>query len=574
MINKVIAQKFKLLAALLEIHNQDVFKVRSYQKGARIIEKHPQEISTMTPEAIFAVPGIGKAIGNKTIELLEKGSFEVLDEWLAKTPSGIVEMIQIKGLGPKKIASIWQDLGIESLGELLYACNENRLMLYKGFGEKTQASIQESIIFYMDHQGQFLYAQVEPEAHKLTGLLKEAFPAARFSLTGDFNRHELVIDRLVWITDLDLAALETLAQQLLWNPAGDLDAGAKAQTQRSWVLPTGLRLTFIRPETKDYLETLFELNCDANFYQAFRDSYPKLNDLPIPDNSGLTEDSCADKVFFTQHQVAYIPPYLRNEIKWLDLAVKDELPTIITPADVKGVIHAHSRYSDGANTLAEMAKGAQDLGYEYLVITDHSQTAVYANGLKPSVIMQQHEEIDALNQQLAPFKIFKSIESDILRNGELDYAPNILAGFDLVIASVHAGLQMTQADATQRLLNAIENKYTSVLGHMTGRLLLSRKGFPLDLERILDACQEHQVVIELNANPRRLDMDWHHIQKALDRNLLISINPDAHSIQGIKDIRYGVLAAQKAGVMARQNLSSFSLQQMEDFVAGAKHKRN
>lgn len=571
--NKVIAQKFKLLAALLEIHHQDVFKIRSYQKGSRIIEKHPQELSAMTQEAIFAIPGIGKAIGNKSIELLEKGSFEVLNEWLAGTPPGIVEMIQIKGLGPTKIATIWQDLGIESLGELLYACNENRLMLYKGFGAKSQAGIQESILFYMDHQGQFLFAQVEPEAQRLDKLLKKAFPAAHFSLTGDSKRQELVIDQLVWITDIDENALDTFALEMECEAAKNGPEG-NIDHQRTWVLPSGLRLMFIFSKKEQYLETLFKWNCHPDFYKSFRETYPESGtQLTLPLSDAMDKERM-DEGIFLQHQLAYIPPYLRNEAKWLELAAKNTLPVIITPADVKGVIHSHSRYSDGANTLTEMAKGAQDLGYQYLVISDHSQTAVYANGLKPAAILEQHAEIDALNQQLTPFKIFKGIESDILRNGDLDYPPNILAGFDLVIASVHAGLKMTEADATERLLHAIRNKYTNILGHMTGRLLLSRKGFPVDLDQILDACQEHQVVIELNANPRRLDMDWHHIQKALDRNLLISVNPDAHSIQGIKDIRYGVLAAQKAGVTPSQNLSSFSLQEMEAFVADAKHKRN
>lgn len=571
--NKVIAQKFKLLAALLEIHHQDAFKIRSYQKGARIIEKHPQQLSTMTQEEIFAIPGIGKAIGGKSLELIEKGHFEVLDQWLASTPAGVVEMTAIKGLGPKKIAAIWQDLGIESPGELLYACNENRLMLYKGFGARSQASIQEAILFFMDHQGMYLYAQVEPEAERLDALFKKHFTQAHFSLTGDYKRQELVIQQLVWITDQDPQALNDFLLEMECTPVETNDSEI-IHAHKSYVLPAGLHLMFIFPQKQQYIETLFMWNSHPDFYKAFREAYPASSIPPSASLSENTDPERVDEVIFAAHKLAYVPPYLRNDSKWLEPAANNSLPSIITPRDVKGVIHSHSRYSDGANTLAEMARGAQEQGYAYLVISDHSQTAVYAGGLKPATILEQHQEIDQLNQQLAPFKIFKSIESDILRNGDLDYPPAVLDGLDLVIASVHSGLKMTREEATERLLKVIRNKYTNILGHMTGRLLLSRKGFPVDLDQILDSCQEHQVVIELNANPRRLDMDWHHIQKALDRNLLISINPDAHSIMGINDIRYGVLAAQKAGVTPSQNLSSFSLEQMEAFIATARLKRN
>jgi DNA polymerase (family 10) len=250
------------------------------------------------------------------------------------------------------------------------------------------------------------------------------------------------------------------------------------------------------------------------------------------------------------------------------------MPALIEGKDIKGLIHCHSNWSDGAHTLEEMAKACIQRGWEYMVISDHSRTAVYANGLTEERLIAQHAQVDELNKQLAPFKIFKSIESDILNDGSLDYPDEVLERFDLVIASVHSNLKMHEDKATARLLNAIRNPYTTILGHMTGRLLLSRNGYPVDHKAIIDACAEHHVVIELNAHPRRLDMDWKWIPYALERSVLISIDPDAHYLEGYDDVNYGALAAQKGGLTKEKNLSSFSLKEFENFLVGQSKKRS
>ncbi|HSC37027.1 MAG TPA: PHP domain-containing protein, partial [Chitinophagaceae bacterium] len=276
-----------------------------------------------------------------------------------------------------------------------------------------------------------------------------------------------------------------------------------------------------------------------------------------------TTDVDQEETLFAKLGLPYIPVYLREQEWVLNQAT---LPQVITPADIKGIIHSHSNWSDGGNTLDEMAKACIAAGYEYLVISDHSKSAFYANGLSEERIREQHRYIDELNSKLAPFKIFKSIESDILNDGSLDYPDNVLATFDLVIASVHSNLKMTEEKAMTRVLKAIENPYTTILGHPTGRLLLSRKGYPLDHSKIIDACLANKVVIELNAHPRRLDMDWRWIREATEKGVLISIDPDAHTIEGFGDCRYGVLAAQKAGLTKENNLSSFSLKEFEQFL--------
>ena len=306
----------------------------------------------------------------------------------------------------------------------------------------------------------------------------------------------------------------------------------------------------------------FVTGSSPEFANSFLTQFPNLE---------FSESTVSDDSYiFKQASINYIPPCLRETAKIIERAKTSSLPQLIQPEDIKGIIHSHSNWSDGNNTLEEMATAAKEQGFEYLVISDHSKSAFYAQGLHEEKINAQHRLIEELNNKLTGFKIFKSIESDILYDGSLDYSNAILSTFDLVIASVHSILKMTEEKAMQRLITAIENKYSTILGHMTGRLLLSRKGYPVDHKKIIDACAANNVVIELNAHPSRLDIDWRHIDYALEKNVLISIDPDAHSIDGFKDTRYGVLSAQKAMVTKEQNLSSMGLQEFEIFIAKTK----
>jgi DNA polymerase (family 10) len=265
--------------------------------------------------------------------------------------------------------------------------------------------------------------------------------------------------------------------------------------------------------------------------------------------------------------VHFIPAPLREDPAIIDRAIQFSLSPLIHFSDIKGIIHSHSNWSDGLHTIEDMANACIEQGFEYLVISDHSKSAFYANGLSEERIREQHVYVEELNRKLAPFHIFKSIECDILNDGRLDYSDDVLSTFDLVITSVHSNLKMTEEKAMSRLLTAIQNPFTRILGHPTGRLLLSRAGYPVDHKTLIDACAAHGVVIELNAHPRRLDLDWRWISYALQKNVMISIDPDAHSISGYHDIHYGVLAAQKGGVTASDNLSSYSLEQMKKFIA-------
>ena len=310
------------------------------------------------------------------------------------------------------------------------------------------------------------------------------------------------------------------------------------------------------------MKQVFLKNSSVEFEEFFTKSFPAISYAACENEAAV----------FEQAGLRFIPAFQRENESIIEFAKHNELPALLRVSDIKGIIHCHSDWSDGNNTIEQMATAAIAKGLEYLVISDHSKSAFYAKGLNEERIQQQHLYVDELNKKLAPFKIFKSIESDILNDGSLDYSNAILSTFDLVIASVHSNLKMPQERAMMRLINAIENPYTTILGHMTGRLLLSRKGYPVDHKKIIDACAANNVVIELNAHPSRLDIDWRHIDYALEKNVLLSIDPDAHSIDGFDDVRYGILVAQKAMLSKAQNLSSFSLKELELFLDKKKIK--
>lgn len=565
--NYYIADQFSLLSKLMDIHGENSFKTKSYSVAAYTIEKLPAQLTETPPEKIIAIRGIGDAIGKKIAEIMNTGELSLLREYISRTPAGVIEMLNIKGLGPKKIATIWKEMELESIGELLYACQENRLMLYKGFGEKTQNNVREAIEFFFNHQGSHLYADLEVYALAIDAKLKTDFPQYRYALTGEFRRQSEIIHQLEWITTMPLAqAREFFTSNGFTEEAeetGTEDLHAPTDLAGSILFkgPEGIRLQFHFSPEASFTIALFENSGSTEFLDAWRHRTNWDRSVSYP----------TEEAIFSAAGISFIPSPQREQGAILDTAAKAPLPAPIQPGDIKAIIHSHSNWSDGSNTLEEMAAACIQKGFEYLVISDHSKSAFYANGLKEDRIKEQHHQIEELNAKLAPFTIFKSIECDILNDGALDYSEPILSTFDLVITSVHSNLKMSEEKAMTRLLRAIENPYTTILGHMTGRLLLSRPGYPVDHKRIIDACAENKVVIELNAHPRRLDMDWRWIGYALERGVLISIDPDAHSTEGYKDIKYGVLAAQKAGLTKESNLSSFGLEQFRAFLTERKN---
>jgi len=551
--NYAIADNFSLLAKLMDIHGENSFKTKTYSVAAFNIEKLPMQLKDTPRENLFSIKGIGESVGRKIIEMLDTGELGLLKEYLLKTPPGVAEMLNIKGIGPKKINTIWKEMELESIGELLYACEENRLTLFKGFGEKTQQNIRESIEFYLQNQGSFLYAQVHEVFEQIKTYLEKLFGADNVRVTGAYRRQELTIDELEFVIHENN---EVIKPKFLTAQPPELLA--EDHDNLLYRLKNGLKLLLYTGKS-DMILRQFNTTGSRHFIEGFNQEFPslQLNDKPPGQN---------DEAIFQAAGISFIEPCLRESTGIIERAKNNQLPELIQPSDIKGIIHSHSNWSDGVNTIEEMARECIKRGYEYLVISDHSKTAAYANGLSEERIREQHRYIDELNDQLKPFRIFKSIESDILNDGSLDYSPGILATFDLVIASVHSNLKMTEEKAMARVMKAIENPYTKILGHMTGRLLLSRNGYPLNHEKIIDACAANKVVIEINAHPRRLDIDWKWIGYAMEKGVLLSIDPDAHELAGFDDVKYGVLAAQKGGLTKEHNLSCFSLEQFENWI--------
>jgi len=553
--NYAIADQLSLLSRIMDIHGENSFKSKSYASAAFALEKLPQPVAGLTKEKICAIRGIGDSVGSKIMELLESGSLAQLQEYLLRTPAGVLEMLQIKGLGPKKIHTIWKEMHIDSIEALRTACAENRISEKKGFGAKTQQNILDAIDFQQAHAGKHLYAQLAEFAEAFTLKLKDKFPGHQTEITGAFRRQLEIIESLDWVTTVSSEDLQHYLLSDTVQLVADRDGMLILNLEQT------VLLRFYITDAESFGRQLFESSCSEDFLHAFE-----------KEHAGWRQET-TEAGIFAAAQLPYIPPFLREKASFLQKAGTFAYDDLVETAGIKGLIHAHSNWSDGAHTLEEMAEALIRLGFEYLVISDHSKAAYYANGLTEARIREQHNHIDALNRKLAPFRIFKSIECDILNDGALDYDNKVLSTFDLVITSVHSNLDMDEEKAMRRLLGAIANPYTTILGHMTGRLLLRRKGYPVNHKTIIDACVAHGVAIEINASPSRLDIDWRWVDDAMEKGLMLSINPDAHTIDEFRNIRYGVMMGQKGGLTKQRNLSSLTLGQFEAYLESRKQKR-
>lgn len=543
MTNKEIARSFKKLADLMELHGENSYRIRSYSNAYITFRKLGQPLTEMSDEDIKSLKGVGDAIASKTRSLLTTGTFDTMERYLEKTPPGVQEMIQIKGFGPKKIKTIWKDMGVETIGELLYACNENRLVELKGFGAKTQEDLKKTLEYYLRSRDKFHYATLEEEADDLVEELKTRLPNCQIQLTGEMRRKCNVINEMEVLIAGDYDPKEIFDGEFL-TEKNKIDNGVEAFTVNE--IPVFIR----NCKKEEFGSKLFRYTATEEFMNSFLEQFKGTDFRNLE-----TEQAVFEKV-----KLPPIEPELRETTYFLAKATENNLLKLIEEKDLKGVVHNHTTYSDGLHTLEEMANAAKDLGYEYIVISDHSKSAFYANGLKEERLHEQWAEIDSLNAKMENFKIFKGIESDILSDGKLDYPEELLKQFDCIIASVHSNLKMDIDKATTRLVRAIENPYTHILGHPTGRLLLSRKGYPIDYQRIIDACAANGVAIELNANPHRLDLDWRWIPVAMEKGVKISINPDAHSVGGLQHTRFGVFSARKGGLTKEMCLNALGME--------------
>lgn len=596
-----LRRALRLTATLLELHDENPYKVRAWQNAEAALERADDALLAGQPtaEGLQASVGLGKGMAATVAEALRTGRLAELEQLLTITPAGVVKLMQVKGIGPKRVRTLWREAGIESPEELLEACETGIVAKIKGFGPKIQEQVREAVEFTIAARGQVLLSQADALGAELLALAQALPGTIRAEIAGAARRAlETIAEVVIVVATEDPAA---------FHAALDASPGLQPDPARSgpWAwrgtapdyahVPVEVRLTTPECFVNDWiLATGSAAHLDAPLPPLAQEwvspSRVPAEETPAAEGGRKTKGSLkaavpaapsplptpttlrhmlkgasyqTETAFYSASGLRQcIEPELREGRHELALAAEEKIPQLIKFQDLRGSLHNHSTYSDGAHTLRRMAEHLRAAGYEYLGICDHSRTASYAGGMPDFKVREQWREVDTLNQELAPFRIFKGIESDILSDGSLDYDEDLLAGFDFVVASVHANLRMDERTATDRLLHAIAHPRTTFLGHPTGRLLLRRAGYPLDFKAVIDACAHYGVAIELNSNPWRLDLDWRWLTYALEQGVLTALNPDAHSVEGYADMHYGVRVGRKALLTADRCLNAWPLDKL------------
>ena len=542
--NREISRLFSLYAELLLLHKKDERLAALLSGASYRLRNITESITQLSHEDLLKQ--FREEIVKIIAEIKQSGTAQALEELIELTPQGLFEMMRIKGLGGKKLSVLWNVAGIDSLEALLEACKKNKVAAITGFGVKTQENIIKQIEAYHAQENHFHYATVAEISIALIKTLQQIFKTQLVSLCGEVRRQTLTIERIEIIAAISAKEFNTKVVRRIMV----IKSSNKEQTQA---------------HTLDEIPVTIYHTTKAKFYykqflKTGSENHVKKVCAKLKQQSNYT----SEQSIYKAANLPYIPPEMREDVaEW---NFNKNISQLITVEDIKGVVHNHTTWSDGIDSLNVFVNACKKRKYEYVVISDHSKNAHYAGGLKEEKVLKQMTEIDKLNKKLSPFKIFKSIECDILVSGELDYNEDLLKQFDLVIVSVHQQLKMNEQKATARLIKAIENPYTTILGHATGRQLLIRPGYPIDFKKVIDACAANDVVIEVNANPYRLDIDWSHIPYALEKGVMISIDPDAHSIHEIDNIQWGVSAARKGGLTKDMTWNAMELKKIEEWI--------
>jgi DNA polymerase (family 10) len=573
-----IANLLDQIATLLELkEGSSPFEVRAYQNAARAINALDGDIEQLAREGkLKGVPGLGPTIIKRVEEAIETGHIAFYDELASTTPPIKLEMLRIQGVGPKKINAIYNQLHVESIADLIKAIEENKVAALPSFGKKTQDNILQGIAFLEQHAGRFLYPVAEEEAARIQTVLAAIPEIVRMQVGGSLRRRRETIGDIDMVVSVGDAAGDEIKRKIMEvftsQPSVKAITG-KGETKSSVVLRSGINMDLRVVDDSQFPYTLhhftgskehhiplrrraLSMGMTINDYGLFRGKEPHLELIPCKDEADI----------YAALGMDYIEPEMREDMGEIEAAINHTLPVLVQDSDLRGVLHAHSTWSDGQNTLREMAEACIARGFSYLGITDHSKTAAYAGGLNEEALHRQHEEIDRLNAEYTGrIRILKGTECDILRDGSLDFADEVLATLDFVVASIHSQFNLPPQEQTQRMLRAISNPYVDIIGHPTGRVLLERDGYTLDLEAVIDAAAAHGVCIEINADPSRLDLDWRYLHRARDKGIKIPIDPDAHTIAGLDKMRFGIGIARKGWLRASDVLNTMTTSELLDF---------
>ncbi len=547
-----IVEKLVALSQLLEIRGDNPFKIRAYRNSAEIIGAFPGKIEEFIELAKKnSIKGIGAQLTELIEQLSKNLNISLFEELSAEVPETLLEILNLPGVGVKKVKQLYQELEIKNIEQLEKACQENKLIALKGFSEKTQSQILVGIGKYQSYSKQLIY----PKAFELAKKLKELIilECSKIEICSEIRR------ALPTISEISLIVLAENQLQL-----------EKILQQASFLREVKSINNLIQGKFEKGFPFFIHCVSKENFAWTMFSTTGSEEHVNKVVARGTKKDFNSEEELYRHSRLCFIPPETREnkgEIEEAAELFKNNLQfNLIDTDNIKGIIHAHSNYSDGKDSLEELASFVKEMGFQYLVISDHSRSAIYAGGLGVEKIKAQHAEIDFLNEKLKPFKIFKGIESDILADGSLDYPDDVLEVFDFVIASVHTRFSQSKEEMTARIIKALENPYTTLLAHPTGRLLLEREAYEVDLEKIIESAIKNNVIIEINSNPKRLDLDWSYLNLAKKQGLKFAISPDAHSKNGVLNIHYGLLMAKKGRLGKKDFINCLEISDFENYL--------
>ncbi|GLV57781.1 DNA polymerase/3'-5' exonuclease PolX [Dictyobacter sp. S3.2.2.5] len=578
-----LLEEIAVLLALKE--GSSVFEIRAYENAARAVGSLEGNLEQLVKEGkLKGTPGLGSTMIKRIEEAVETDHILFRDELVANTPQVKLDMSRIPGLGPKRINTIYQQLNVNSLAELEQACKDDRVAHIPGFGKKTQEKILQGLEFLSQHSDRYLYDVAEAEAERIRAALAEQPGVVRLQIAGSLRRRRETVKDIDMVLSVDDQAGSDVRRAIMdfftSQPSVKAITG-KGDTKSSVVLNSGIAMDLRLVNDSQFPYTLHHFTGSREHHIPLRrralSMGMTINDYGLfkVENGDETLVPCKDETdIYHALKMDYVEPELREDMGEIDAAARHALPELVQESDLRGVLHAHSTWSDGQNSIRDMAEACIARGYSYLGMCDHSRAAAYAGGLSPDDLKRQGEEIDKLNEEYAGrFHILKGTECDILRDGALDFPDDVLASLDFVVASIHSNFNLSQEEQTQRMLRAIANPYVDIIGHATGRILLGRPGYPIDLDQVIDGAAQHGTCIEINAHPSRLDMDWRYVRKARDKGIKIPVNPDAHSVAGIDVMRYGIGIARKGWLRPEDVLNTLDFEALMTFFHVRRSKK-
>ena len=567
------------IALLLELKDENPFKVRAYRQGAETVLNFDGDIVALAAAGeLHGIKGIGEALRDKLHELAATGVLKFHQDLRAEFPPGLFELFELQGLGPKKVKALYEALAIDSVGALKAACEAGKVAGLPGFGEKTQSKLLEAIGHHEQFAGRFLLGAVSPLAGEILDTLRTHPEISQVTVAGSFRRARETVHDLDFLVATKEPVLVCEDFTTLPQVETVLACG---ETKASVRLKNGIQCDLRAVSNAQFPYALMYFTGSKEHNVALR-SLALKRGLSLNEYGFTAAGETAVEVPADLHQerdiyqflgMQYIEPELRENRGEIEAASEKSLPRLLELSHLRGTFHSHTTASDGHNTLEQMAEESMELGLQYLGISDHSKSTTIANGLDEERLLRQIDEIRALNQSFSHFRLFAGSEVDILKDGSLDFDDATLAKLDFCVASVHAHFNLPEDEMTRRICRAMENEHVTMIGHLTGRLLLKREGYAVNHAMIIDCAAETRTVIELNCNPQRLDMDWRWWKRASEKGVLCSINPDAHSTDGLHHLGLGVRVARKGWLRRQDVLNTRSVQQIEEFLRTPKAKR-